>query len=234
VFDTEQFFDYYQEQVEHIGMLNYPLLDWGMTPEEVQTILGYSDGDVELTDTDQVRHYTVKGLEYLGLPTEYVELTFTNTMDSQWGLCAVGVVLPDDTDMEKAKQTVTSYYGDPIDTYESINEFDGKPRTEKSEEGNDLWLSQATVANTFTEEEQEFYWQFRKEQYKGSFELTRENVMESLRTTPLVRMNLTDDYHRKVNGFPADSDIETIKVVFYYSNFYQMERFFAYHADKIG
>ena len=58
--------------------------------------------------------------------------------------------------------------------------------------------------------------------------------MESLRTTPLVRMNLTDDYHRKVNRFPADSDIETIKVVFYYSNFYQMERFFAYHADKIG
>ena len=234
VYGKVQFFDHYREQVEHIGMLNYPLLDWGMTPEEVQTILGYSDGDVELTDTDQVRHYTVKGLEYLGLPTEYVQLTFTNTMDSQWGLYAVGVVLPDDTDMEKAKQTVTSYYGDPIDTYESINEFNGKPRTEKSEEGNDLWLSQATVANTFTEEEQEFYWQFWKEQYKGSFELTRENFMESLRTTPLVRMNLTDDYHRKVNGFPADSDIETIKVVFYYSNFYQMERFFAYHADKIG
>ena len=105
--------------------------------------------------------------------------------------------------------------------------------TEKSEEGNDLWLSEATSGNTFSEAELEFCCQYWKEQYAGGFEITKENVMEHLRTTPLTRLNLTDDLHGKV--FHIDHpDLEKIKAVRYNSSVYDMEQFFAYHADKIG
>ena len=234
VYGKVQFFDHYREQVEHIGMLNYPLLDWGMTIEEVKAALGFGDDAiVNVEDRGNVMGYYVEGLNYFDLPTEQILLNFTSYHGNPWGLYEVVVLLPDDTDMERAKQTVTAYYGEPIDSYSYPDLLSGKTITEKSEEGNDLWLSEATSGNTFSEAELEFCCQYWKEQYAGGFEITKENVMEHLRTTPLTRLNLTDDLHGKV--FHIDHpDLEKIKAVRYNSSVYDMEQFFAYHADKIG
>lgn len=233
VFDTEQFFDYYREQVEHIGMLNYPGLNWGMTPEEVQSIWGYSDEDVEINDGGQVLHYQVKGLRYMGLLTDMVQFNYTSFQGSQWGLYEVIVVLPDDTDMESTKQIISSYYGEPVDSYTYTDKNTGKLVTETSEEGKPLWVSPATMGNTFSTAQQEFYWRVYQHYSNSLPNLTYDGFMEGLRTAPLVRVVATDNMYGEVYN-AWDPNLDKTKCVYYDSDVTDYEQFFAHHADEIG
>ena len=212
-------------------LLNYPGLQWGMTIEEVQSALGFSnDAIVKVEDRGNVMGYYVEGLNYFGLPVEQILLNFTSSYGNPYGLYEVIVLLPDDTDMEKAKQTMTAYYGDPIDSYTYMADWTyGKETTEESEEGNDLWLSQATIGNTFSEGELELMLQF----YEDRDWFNREFFVEGLYTTPLARINLTDDLYHKV--LHADLyNTETIKAVRYHSKMFNTEQILARLADENG
>lgn len=156
------------------GLLEYPGLQWGMTFEEVRTVLGFSEGDIldsrhweldpERPAMPGSHDYTVEGLEMFGFPTAQVVLRFHEYTGHEPGLAEMVVYYPDgyeggpDTDVEELRRVVKEHYGERVMAVPSVHwdERTGElVRKDYPYTGDDIcyWLSGTTAREHLSEEE---------------------------------------------------------------------------------
>lgn len=157
-------------------LLEYPGLRWGMTLEEVQSALGFSDADIldsaigtfnpERPTSPAYHNYSVGNLEIFGFPTAQVILRFYEYAGHEPGLGEMVVYFPDGyegsdaTDMDALRRTLTEHYGEKAEVVTMVSWDDWSGEVQKDEypyPGDDpcYWVAKTTVRDLLTEEELE-------------------------------------------------------------------------------
>lgn len=158
------------------NLLEYPGLHWGMTFEEVQTVLGFTDGDILEKDLDQLdpeqpavpawHRYTVENVRIFGFPTAQVELWFYEYTGHGPGLAEMVVYLPDGhggteaTDLDALCDVLQEYYGEWEEVIPSVMWNHHSGELERNEyicdsDDNRGWISKTTGRDLLTEAELE-------------------------------------------------------------------------------
>ncbi len=157
-------------------LLEYPGLRWGMTFEETQAALGFSDGDIlesahgELHPEQPVaaayHEYGVANVEIFGFPAKLVILRFHEYYGHEPGLAQMEVYFPDGydgsaaTDMDALRKTLTEHYGEKAESVTKVSWnaiSGGVDVTEYPYPGDDpsYWVSKITARDLLTQEELE-------------------------------------------------------------------------------
>ncbi len=157
-------------------LLEYPGLRWGMTFEEVQAALGFSDADIldsaigkfnpEQPVSPAYHNYSVGNLKIFGFPTAQVILRFYEYAGHEPGLAEMVVYFPDgyegsaSTDMDALRKTLRSHYGEKAEVVTQVrwDDFSGEvQREEYPYPGDDpcCWVAKTTARDLLTQEELE-------------------------------------------------------------------------------
>ena len=110
-------------QVEEPSLLNYPLVAWGSTPEEVLDALGLeatAEGEVnQLSGTLFSYQIGVEGTQFLSIPAQNMVLEFRGRTENPAEMTLAQVILrfPADGDMAAVKAAMIQQYGQSLDSY---------------------------------------------------------------------------------------------------------------------
>ena len=133
------------------SVLNYPRLEWGMTPEEVIAVLEIEDTSITHSELKNggVKFLTVSGQQYYGYKTDRILFTFT----AKNRLCNVRVWFPVWFNMETIQTHLTGLYGPRAESYDLVSRYDfSSDDTLYSDDVTSLWVSEVKMADAFEEE----------------------------------------------------------------------------------
>lgn len=96
-------------------LLNFPGLEWGMTPDEVRAIHPLENEQKMEESLEIWDHIAVHGgMEFFGVEGAYVIFHFCDSnFDGTFHLRMVDVRLPASTDMDAVRDAMAEYYGTP-------------------------------------------------------------------------------------------------------------------------
>lgn len=102
-------------------LLNFPGLEWGMTPDEVRAIHPLENEQTQEDSPEFADHIAVYGeMEFFGVEGALVLFHFyDNNYDGKFSLHNVEVRLPASTDMDAVRDAMAEYYGTPAEDYPS-------------------------------------------------------------------------------------------------------------------
>lgn len=121
--------------------LQFPGLEWGMTPKEVCAALELSEGDYVEAKTgegdSEALHIAGVYLDAFGADAQLDFTFFDYNSDGEYCLYQAMLIYPKDADMQAVKAAVTEQYGKPAE-----------------QEGNAVnWESEALIQNYMSEED---------------------------------------------------------------------------------
>lgn len=154
-------------------LLEYPGLHWGMGFEEVQKVLGFTDGDIVEKKLDQLNperpevpawhRYTLENVQIFGFPTAQVELRFHEYTGHGLGLAEMVVYFPDGhggteaTDLDALYDVLREHYGEWAEVIPSVvwNHHSGELEQNEyiSDSDNRGWISETTGRDHLSEAE---------------------------------------------------------------------------------
>lgn len=102
-------------------LLNFPGLQWGMTPDEVRAVHPLKDEQTQEDSSDFADHIAVYGeMEFFGVEGALVLFHFYDSNnDGRFSLRDVEARLPASTDMDAVRDAMAEYYGTPVEDYPS-------------------------------------------------------------------------------------------------------------------
>lgn len=101
-------------------IMNYPGLEWGMTPEEACTALALQEGNFTQAASNDIVTLTDIRTDAFDGTNALLTLNFQdNNGDGAATLYRIVIAYPQDTDMEAVKNALVKQYGDPAETKEN-------------------------------------------------------------------------------------------------------------------
>lgn len=96
--------------------LNFPDLQWGMTPEEAKEALKLQDADISVSDeSGRGSAFIVNDFELFGVKSKYTSFQFLDFEDQgNYSFCEAIVQYPDDADMDSVYKEMRKRYGEPL------------------------------------------------------------------------------------------------------------------------
>lgn len=110
--------------VNEKALLEYPGLEWNMTPEEVQKALNISDNQIKSDKTKEanqtaapyeMRTVIVQDISLFGTEVLNVIFGYLRYENNDFGLCSIEIYYPEETDMQLVVDNMTGYYGEGTD-----------------------------------------------------------------------------------------------------------------------
>ena len=163
--------------------LEYPGLEWNMSPEEVMDALDITEEMITKENvtppsetSDYYRYsFMLQGLECFGAEAKTVIFYFTDHSGSgdQLGLYAMDIYYPDgmetggaNTDMEAVRAKLTEVYGADSPEYTYKHEYTGNDQTVTAETPKWQWIPETRAGEYLTEEEIQQILEYYRELYE--------------------------------------------------------------------
>lgn len=102
-------------------LLEFPGIEWNMTPEEVQKALNISDNQIksdkikeanQVTAPHELRTVIVRDISLFGTEVLNVIFGYLRYENNDFGLCSIEIYYPEETDMQLVVDNMTDYYGE--------------------------------------------------------------------------------------------------------------------------
>ena len=223
------------KEPEYDGLMEYPGLQWGMTFEEVQAVLGFTDGDILESKQEELdperptmpayHKYTVENVEIFGFPTAQVILRFHEYTGHAPGLAEMVVYFPDGyegsqtTDVDALRRVVEEHYGERVMAVPSVRwDYDSGElvRREHLFDGDDVryWVSGTTVRDHLNEAELELLYAAATDDRKKSDNIPTFDQFCQSQENPAATLELKIDTDEEAFATLRESGMTGLRLFF--------------------